>query len=109
MGRLLVALARDDERLRVAAAVEAPGHPAVGRDAGELAGGGALGVRVSDALAAVCARWEVPLKAAALQFPLRHPAVGSVVVGCRSPAEVDEDVGLFGLPIPAGLWEELAA
>ncbi|HYR96282.1 MAG TPA: hypothetical protein VEM57_06060, partial [Candidatus Binatus sp.] len=52
MGRLLVALARDDERLRVAAAVEAPGHPAVGRDAGELAGGGALGVRVSDALAA---------------------------------------------------------
>jgi len=63
----------------------------------------------AQALAAVCALWEVPLKAAALQFPLRHPAVGSVVVGCRSPAEVDEDVGLFGLPIPAGLWEELAA
>ena len=61
------------------------------------------------ALAAVCARWGVPLKAAALQFPLRHPAVGSVVVGCRSPAEVDEDVELFELPIPAGLWEELAA
>jgi len=60
-------------------------------------------------LAAVCERWGVPLKAAALQFPLRHPAVTSVVVGCRSQAEVDEDVRLFGQPIPDGLWAELAA
>ncbi len=54
MGRLLVALAREDPALRVAGAVEAQGHSAVGRDAGELAGGGALGVRVSDELAGVC-------------------------------------------------------
>ncbi len=54
MGRLLVALAREDARLRVAGAVEAAGHAAVGRDAGEVAGGAPLGVRVGDALAAVC-------------------------------------------------------
>src|SRR5439155_282763 len=36
MGRLLVALAREDARLRVAGAVEAAGHAAIGRDAGEV-------------------------------------------------------------------------
>jgi D-threo-aldose 1-dehydrogenase len=56
-----------------------------------------------------CARWNVPLAAAAVQFPLRHPAVASVLVGCRSEAEVDEDVALFELDLPAGLWEELEA
>jgi len=86
MGRLLVALARDDERLRVAAAVEAPGHPAVGRDAGELTGGGALGVRVSDALAAVCAREHVVLDFTAPEATLGHVRVAaergaSLVVG----------------------------
>src|SRR5438105_13623816 len=42
------------------------------------------------ALEATCARYDVPLPAAALQFPLRHPAVVSVVVGARSPEEIDE-------------------
>lgn len=54
MGRLLVALAATDPQLRLAGAVEAPGHPIVGRDAGELAGTPALGVVVGDALAGVC-------------------------------------------------------
>ena len=61
--------------------------------------------RLSD----VCARYSVPLAAAAIQFPLRHPAVTSAVVGCRSPAELDEDVRLFDLELPAELWDELAA
>ena len=65
-----------------------------------------LVVRVR-ALAAVCARWNVPLQAAAIQFPLGHPAVASVLVGCRSADEVDEDARLFELELPAGLWEEL--
>jgi D-threo-aldose 1-dehydrogenase len=60
-------------------------------------------------LAATCARWDVPLQAAALQFPLGHPAVACVLVGCRSPAEVSEDVRLFGLELPSGLWDELHA
>jgi D-threo-aldose 1-dehydrogenase len=57
----------------------------------------------------VCTRWGVPLEAAAIQFPLGHPAVTCVVVGCRSAAEVEEDVRLFQLDIPAGLWQELKA
>jgi D-threo-aldose 1-dehydrogenase len=60
-------------------------------------------------LAEICTRWDVPLAAAAVQFPLGHPAVACVLVGCRSPAEVDEDVALFELDLPAGLWEELRA
>jgi len=55
-----------------------------------------------------CARHSVPLPAAAVQFPLRAAPVVSVLVGCRSPAEVDEDVRLFELPLPDALWDELA-
>jgi D-threo-aldose 1-dehydrogenase len=60
-------------------------------------------------LAEICGRWDVPLAAAAVQFPLGHPAVACVLVGCRSSVEVDEDVALFELNLPAGLWEELDA
>jgi D-threo-aldose 1-dehydrogenase len=57
----------------------------------------------------VCSRHRVPLKAAALQFPLGHPAVSSVVSGCRSPAEVEENLRMLRLEIPAGLWDDLRA
>jgi D-threo-aldose 1-dehydrogenase len=60
------------------------------------------------ALADTCAEHETPLKAAALQFPLRHPAVTCVVVGARTKAEVDENVALFQRPIPDDLWPALA-
>jgi D-threo-aldose 1-dehydrogenase len=63
-------------------------------------------VRVA-ALRETCARWGVPLEAAALQFPLRHPAVASIVVGCRAPAEVEEDVLFSQLGVPDALWAEL--
>jgi 4-hydroxy-tetrahydrodipicolinate reductase len=52
MGRAVVALLADDTALSLAAAVEAPGSPLLGRDAGELAGLGASGVRVTDDLEA---------------------------------------------------------
>jgi D-threo-aldose 1-dehydrogenase len=55
----------------------------------------------------ICARSDVPLAAAAVQFPRRHPTVASVLVGCRSPQELEEDVRLSGLALPASLWEEL--
>lgn len=55
----------------------------------------------------VCGRWGVPLAAAAVQFPNRHPAVGSVLVGCSSVAEITEDVGLAQLELPEGLWTDL--
>jgi len=57
----------------------------------------------------VCDRHDVPLKAAAIQFPLGHPAVATVVIGARSPAELIENVAMFRHPIPAQLWDELRA
>jgi D-threo-aldose 1-dehydrogenase len=42
-------------------------------------------------IAAVCDQYAVPLKAAALQFPLSHPAVAAVVPGCGSATEVEEN------------------
>jgi D-threo-aldose 1-dehydrogenase len=54
-----------------------------------------------------CAAYGVPLRAAALRFPLRHPAVVSVLAGCRSVAEVDDNADLLELDIPDALWDEL--
>ncbi len=56
---------------------------------------------------AVCERHGVPLRAAALQFPLGHPAVASVLVGCRSVAEIEDAVRMFETPIPAEMWADL--
>ncbi|HLI15590.1 MAG TPA: aldo/keto reductase [Acidimicrobiales bacterium] len=61
------------------------------------------------AIALVCERHGVPLKAAAIRFPLRHPAVSAVVVGARSAAEVAEDVDCFQSEVPEALYDELAA
>jgi D-threo-aldose 1-dehydrogenase len=55
----------------------------------------------------VCDRHGVPLRAAAIQFPLGHPAVASVVVGARSPAEVADAVAAFSYDIPGQLWWDL--
>ena len=55
----------------------------------------------------LCSRYRVPLAAAALQFPLGHAAVSDVVVGVRTPSEVDENVNAFGLEIPDSLWRAL--
>jgi len=77
MGRLLVALAREEAGLRVAGAIEAPGHPAVGRDAGELAGGGPLGVRIGDDLDDVCTRECVVLDFTTPEATLAHVRVAA--------------------------------
>ena len=61
-----------------------------------------------DRLRETCARHGVPLPAAAVQFPLRHPAVATVLVGCSTPGEVAEDVRLSSLDLPDALWDELA-
>lgn len=60
-------------------------------------------------LRAVCERYGVPLKAAAIQFPLGHPAVASVLTGSRSAAELDENARLFDLELPEAFWRELRA
>jgi aryl-alcohol dehydrogenase-like predicted oxidoreductase len=55
-------------------------------------------------IAQACDDFEVPLRAAALQFAFGHPAVASVVVGARTPDEVDDAVAMIQRPIPAELW-----
>ena len=57
----------------------------------------------------VCDSHGVPLKAAALQFPLGHAAVSCVVVGCRSVAQLDESLEMFEKEIPPALWHDLKA
>ncbi|MEV4758329.1 aldo/keto reductase [Micromonospora sp. NPDC049559] len=59
------------------------------------------------ALRAVCARYAVPPLAAALQFPLGHPAVATVLVGARAPEEVTENARLLDHPVPPALWRDL--
>jgi D-threo-aldose 1-dehydrogenase len=56
---------------------------------------------------AVCARHNVPLAAAALQFPLGHPSVASVIPGALLPEHVTRNVAAFRHEIPAGYWAEL--
>jgi D-threo-aldose 1-dehydrogenase len=63
----------------------------------------------AERIKATCERRGVDVKAAALQFPLRHPAVVSVLTGCRSVTELEQNVRLFNTPVPDELWEELGA
>ncbi|MCW2641756.1 MAG: putative aldo/keto reductase, partial [Dactylosporangium sp.] len=63
----------------------------------------------AQAIRAVCDRHGVPLRAAALQFPLGHPAVRTVLVGARSPAEVADAVAMATTEIPGQLWRDLVA
>jgi D-threo-aldose 1-dehydrogenase len=58
---------------------------------------------------AVCKRHNISLQAAALQFPLHHPLVASVIPGARSITEVEHNIGLLSEPIPAEFWAELKA
>lgn len=68
----------------------------------------AIRARVA-ALRAVCDAHRVPLGAAALQFPLLHPAVASVLPGARCAAEVEQNAEWLGLELPAQLWRDLRA
>jgi len=61
------------------------------------------------ALDEVCAAHGVPLAAAALQFPLAHPLVASVIPGLDSPERVRQAVAWYNTAIPAALWTDLKA
>ncbi|MCB1688344.1 MAG: aldo/keto reductase [Halioglobus sp.] len=58
---------------------------------------------------AVCDNYGVTLAAAALQFPLAHPAVSSVIPGLNAPAQVQRTVVLLSEVIPVEFWEALMA
>ena len=59
------------------------------------------------ALALACEEFGVPLQAAALQFPLAHPAVVSCVTGTHTAAQLQQNVAWLETPIPATLWRAL--
>jgi D-threo-aldose 1-dehydrogenase len=61
----------------------------------------------AERLAEVCERHGVTLPEAALQYPLREPAVRSVVVGAATPEQVRENARRFAVEIPEALWDEL--
>ncbi|MFD1942956.1 aldo/keto reductase [Paradevosia shaoguanensis] len=60
------------------------------------------------AIETICADFNVPLPAAALQFPLTHPAVCTVLPGPRSPQELEGILGWWQVNIPDGFWSALA-
>ncbi|MGA9658202.1 MAG: aldo/keto reductase [Asticcacaulis sp.] len=64
-------------------------------------------IRQVAAIEAVCAAHKVPLAAAALQFPLAHPAVACVIPGMANAAQVAANLDLLATPIPAQLWYDL--
>lgn len=55
----------------------------------------------------VCNRHDVSMAAAALQFPLAHPCVASVIPGSLHPRQVEQNLDCFREQIPADLWAEL--
>ncbi|NUS09074.1 MAG: aldo/keto reductase [Nonomuraea sp.] len=58
-------------------------------------------------IAKICERHGVPLPQAAMAFPLRHPAVASIVLGARAPEEVLANAALWSRTVPEDLWREL--
>jgi D-threo-aldose 1-dehydrogenase len=58
---------------------------------------------------AVCDAHRVPLRAAALQFPLAHPAIDVVMVGARNASEWQDALAMVQRPIPAAYWRDLRA
>ena len=61
----------------------------------------------AERIKSVCDRYDVPLPAAALQFPLAHPRVCTVLLGIRSIDELKRDLLWLELSIPNELWADL--
>ena len=56
---------------------------------------------------AVCQKYNVPLPAAAIQFPFAHPAVAQILTGATAPREIEQNARLMQEKIPAELWQDL--
>ena len=52
---------------------------------------------------------SIPLAAAALQFPLRHPAVKCVLIGCRSTDEILNNAKNLDMELPEDIWQKIEA
>jgi len=60
-----------------------------------------------DALREVCDGYGVPLAAAAIRFPMRHPAATAVVIGAKTSAQVAKNVEWFDTDLPEAIWADL--
>jgi 4-hydroxy-tetrahydrodipicolinate reductase len=92
MGRRIIALAADDPEARIVAALEAPGSPLLGRDAGEVAGIGSIGVPITDDAAAAIRAGTVTL-----DFTHADVVMGNVRLAAAAGAAIV--VGTSGLPL----------
>lgn len=61
------------------------------------------------AIEVVCGEFKVPLRAAALQFPLAHPRVDTVLLGANQLNHWADAVAMLQYPIPAAFWQKLKA
>ncbi|MCB8822206.1 aldo/keto reductase [Microvirga rosea] len=66
-------------------------------------------VERAKALQTVCAEFDVPLPAAALQFPMAHPAVVTCVSGARTADQLVKNISWFESTLPNELWTALVA
>jgi len=55
----------------------------------------------------ICGRYGVPTAAAAIQFPLAHPAVTTLLTGPQTAAQLRDNIRYSEIPVPAELWREL--
>jgi len=78
-----------------------------GRDTWNYAPAPAAVMARVKAIAAICDSHNVPLPAAALQFPLAHKAVAAIIPGPRNAEEFRTNLALLAHPIPAALWSDL--
>jgi len=62
-----------------------------------------------NAIEAICQRHQIPLATAAMQFPLRHPSVSSIVFGTKTTAEFNETFSRISSPVSDEFWCELDA
>jgi D-threo-aldose 1-dehydrogenase len=60
-----------------------------------------------DQIRSVCDDFGVELAAAALQFPLAHPVVASVIPGLRNRSELDDTLAWIAQDIPQAFWQRL--
>lgn len=109
MGRRLVTLVEQSDSLSLVGAIEGPGHPALGDDAGQVAGCGSLGVTVTEELSACVERGDVVVDFSSPAATLRHVAVAArhqraMVIGTTGfSAEESKEIGSRAKAIPC-VW-----
>jgi D-threo-aldose 1-dehydrogenase len=65
-------------------------------------------IRKVAAIEGLCAEFSIPMAAAALQFPLAHPAIASVIPGIGNVRRIDQTLNLFATEIPDEFWSALS-